>query len=58
MSNGLSQAIKVGNQLFLSGQLGFDDSTGQLVKGGISEETKQIFVNIKKVLDAAGASPK
>jgi 2-iminobutanoate/2-iminopropanoate deaminase len=50
------QAIKVGNQIFLSGQLGIDSSTGKVVEGGIVAETRQIFVNMGNVLEAAGAS--
>jgi enamine deaminase RidA (YjgF/YER057c/UK114 family) len=50
------QAIKVGNQVFLSGQLGVDVAIGKLVSGGVVEETRQIFVNMGHVLEAAGAS--
>ncbi len=51
-----SQAIKVGNMLFCSGQLGIDPATGDFVPGGAKEQTVQIFKNIKAVLEAAGAS--
>jgi 2-iminobutanoate/2-iminopropanoate deaminase len=50
-----SQAVKLGNLLFTSGQipLGLD---GQIVQGGIREQTHQVFANLKAVLEAAGAS--
>ena len=49
-----SPAVRVGNLLYLSGQLG-TDSTG-LVKGGIEAETRQALTNIKKLLEANGSS--
>jgi 2-iminobutanoate/2-iminopropanoate deaminase len=48
-----SQAIKVGNLLFLSGQIGIDPNTGNLVTGGIVAETRQVMNNIRAVLEAA-----
>lgn len=50
-----SQAVKLGNLLFTSGQipLGLD---GQIVQGGIQEQTHQVFANLKGVLEAAGSS--
>jgi len=50
-----SQAIKTGNFLFLSGQIGIDPQTKKLVEGGIEAQTKQVFKNIKAVLAEAGA---
>jgi 2-iminobutanoate/2-iminopropanoate deaminase len=49
-----SQAIRSGDMLFASGQIGLDPATGQLVPGGITEQTKRVFENIKAVLAAAG----
>jgi 2-iminobutanoate/2-iminopropanoate deaminase len=49
-----SQAIRSGDMLFASGQIGLDPATGQLVPGGISEQTKRVFENIKAVLAEAG----
>lgn len=49
-----SQAVKVGNLVFLSGQIPLDPKTGTLVKG-IAAETRQVFENIKAVLEAAGS---
>jgi 2-iminobutanoate/2-iminopropanoate deaminase len=48
-----SQGIKVGNLLFTSGQVAFG-LDGQLVQGGIKEQTNQVFANLKAVLAAAG----
>jgi 2-iminobutanoate/2-iminopropanoate deaminase len=52
----LSQAIKAGDWVFASGQLGMDPRTGRLVEGGIRAETKQVCENLKAVLEAAGSS--
>ncbi len=45
-----SQAIWAGNFLFLSGQIPFDPKTGELVKGDIRQQTRQVLENIKGVL--------
>lgn len=50
-----SQAIKLGGLLFTSGQIPLD-AAGQLVDGGIEEQTHQVFRNLEAVLKAAGAS--
>ncbi|GHT53564.1 reactive intermediate/imine deaminase [Bacteroidia bacterium] len=49
-----SQAIKTGNLVFCSGQLGLDPATGTFVPGGVVEQTEQAFKNIKAVLAEAG----
>jgi 2-iminobutanoate/2-iminopropanoate deaminase len=49
-----SQAVKAGNLLFVSGQIPVDPKTGDVVKGGIREQTRQALENIKAVLEAAG----
>ncbi|WP_426450015.1 RidA family protein [Paenibacillus sp. S-38] len=48
-----SQAVRFGNLLFTSGQipLGLD---GQVVEGGVEEQTHQVFRNLQAVLEAAG----
>jgi len=51
-----SQAIKTGNLIFLSGQIGIDPQTKKLVSGGVEAQAKQIFKNISAVLKEAGAS--
>ena len=52
----LSQAIKVGDWVFASGQLGMDPKTGRLIGGGIKGETRQVCENLKAVLEAGGSS--
>ncbi|MGC8544069.1 MAG: RidA family protein [Vulcanisaeta sp.] len=51
-----SQAVKVGNTLFVSGQIPIDPATGQLVKGGVREQAERVLENIKAILEAAGFS--
>jgi 2-iminobutanoate/2-iminopropanoate deaminase len=51
-----SQAIKTGNFLFLSGQVGMNPGTNKVVEGGVEAQAKQIFKNISAVLEQAGAS--
>lgn len=51
-----SQAVKVGQFIFLSGQTGIDPKTQRVVEGGIEEQTTQAFSNIKAILQAAGAT--
>jgi 2-iminobutanoate/2-iminopropanoate deaminase len=46
----LSEVVRVGEMLYLSGQLGVD-SSGKLVTGGIKAETKQVMENIRSVLE-------
>lgn len=50
-----SAAVRVGDMLYLSGQLGTDGG-GALVKGGIEPETRQAMENIRQVLQANGSS--
>jgi 2-iminobutanoate/2-iminopropanoate deaminase len=50
-----SAAVRVGPLLYLSGQIGMD-STGHLVPGGISAETRQTLENIRTVLEHNGSS--
>lgn len=49
-----SQAILVDNTLYASGQLGIDPATGDFVAGGVTEQTEQVFRNIKAILTEAG----
>lgn len=49
-----SQAVRVGDMLFASGQVALDPATGQLVAGGITEQTTRVLENIKAVLAKAG----
>lgn len=51
-----SQAIKAGPFLFGSGQIPIDPVTGQVVNGGIKEQTERVMESIKAVIEAAGYS--
>ena len=51
-----SDAVRVGNILYLSGKLGTDPVTNQLVPGGIGPETRQALENIRRTLEANGSS--
>jgi 2-iminobutanoate/2-iminopropanoate deaminase len=50
-----SQGVQSGDLVFTSGQIPLDPSTGQLVEGGIREQTIRVFENLKAVLAAAGS---
>lgn len=52
----LSQAVKAGGFVFVSGTLGLRPGTTELVSGGIEEETRQTLDNIASVLRTAGSS--
>ena len=45
-----SQAVCAGNMVFVSGQLGINPKTGQLVEGGIEPQTRQALENVKSIL--------
>ena len=51
-----SQAIRIGDFLYTSGQVALDPATGQIVAGGIEAQTTRVLENLKAVLEAAGAS--
>lgn len=51
-----SQAIRVGQWLYTSGQIPLNPATGELVAGGIVEQTEQVMNNLAAVLEAAGLS--
>jgi len=53
-----SEAVKVGNTVYLSGQIGFNAQTKKLVSGGIKAEANQVMTNIKTSLDKYGYSMK
>ncbi len=50
-----SQAVKVGNTVYLSGQIGLDPATMQMVEG-IEAQVHRVFTNLKAVAEAAGGS--
>ena len=49
-----SQAIRTSGLVFTSGQIPLDPATGKLVDGDIQEQTRQVMVNLRAVLKAAG----
>ena len=51
-----SQAVRIGDLLYTSGQVALDPATGQIVSGGIEAQTVQVLENLKGVLQAAGAT--
>ncbi len=51
-----SQAIVYNGVAYLSGQIPLDPATGQIVEGGIEEQTTRVLENLGAVLTAAGAT--
>ena len=51
-----SAAVRVGNMLYLSGQMGTNDKGNQLVPGGIEAETRRTLANMKAILERHGSS--
>ncbi len=51
-----SQAVQAGNMLFVSGQVAFDPTTGDLIQETLEAETTQVMKNLQAVLTAAGAT--
>jgi reactive intermediate/imine deaminase len=51
-----SPAVRVGNMLYLSGQIGSLPGSRDLVPGGVGPETRQVLENVKRVLESAGSS--
>ncbi|HEY8987307.1 MAG TPA: Rid family detoxifying hydrolase [Streptomyces sp.] len=51
-----SQAVRRGNIISVSGQVGLDPATNKLVEGGIAEQTRQTLTNLEAALKNAGAS--
>lgn len=51
-----SQAVRVGNTVYLSGQIPLDPASGQLVQGDIRAEIERAFANLQAVCEAAGGT--
>ena len=51
-----SQAIRLDDLVFVSGQIPLDPKTGEIVSGEIEDETRQVLHNLKAVLEASGAN--
>ncbi|KAL2080456.1 hypothetical protein ACEWY4_024249 [Coilia grayii] len=50
-----SQAVVVDRTMYISGQLGLDTASGQLVAGGVQAQAKQALINMGEILKAAGS---
>jgi 2-iminobutanoate/2-iminopropanoate deaminase len=51
-----SQAIRIGDLVFVSGQIPLRPGGSQLVGPGIAEQTEQVFANLRAILEAAGST--
>ena len=51
-----SHAVRAGDLVFVSGQPGIDPATGAVPAGGFDAEARQAFVNLQRVVEAAGAT--
>lgn len=51
-----SQAVKVGNHVYISGQIPLDPATMQLITGDIRQQLHQVFMNLRAIAQAAGGS--
>ncbi|HKN21380.1 MAG TPA: RidA family protein [Terracidiphilus sp.] len=51
-----AQGVRVGNLIFTAGQGGLDPISGQVVAGGVKEQTERTIANLKAVLEAGGSS--
>jgi 2-iminobutanoate/2-iminopropanoate deaminase len=51
-----SQAVRAGNTVYFSGQIPLDPATGELVPGGIREQTERVLKNVSALVKAAGAT--
>jgi 2-iminobutanoate/2-iminopropanoate deaminase len=51
-----SPAVRAGNLVFVSGQVPKDPWTGQILPGDVRRQTKYVFANLERVLNAAGAT--
>lgn len=50
-----SQAIQTGSMIYTSGQIALDPQTGEMVMGGVEEQTQQVIENLRAVLEAANS---
>jgi 2-iminobutanoate/2-iminopropanoate deaminase len=52
----LVQGLRIGNLLHAAGQVGQDPQTGELVSGGVAAQAERTLLNVRAILEAAGAS--
>ncbi len=51
-----NQAVRIGDTIYVAGQIPVDPATNQVVEGGIEAQTRRVLENIKAILEAAGSS--
>ena len=51
-----SQAVKANGFVFISGQVALNPATGQLVEGGIAQQTERVLENLRGIVEASGSS--
>lgn len=51
-----SQAIKAGGMIFAAGQIPLDPTSGEMISGGVQQQTERVIQNLSAVLSAAGSS--
>ena len=51
-----SQAVRAGDTLYVSGMIGLDPATGQLVDGGVAAQAERVFASLAAIAAAAGGS--
>jgi 2-iminobutanoate/2-iminopropanoate deaminase len=51
-----SQAIRTDSMIYAAGQTGIDPATGDLIAGGVEEQTRQVLTNLQNVIETAGSS--
>lgn len=52
----LRSIVRAGDTLYISGQIGNDPTTDEVVSGGVSEEVRQALENVKRLIESEGAS--
>jgi len=51
-----SQAVRANGFIYTAGQIPFDPATGQIIEGGVAQQTARVFENLKAIVEAAGSS--
>ena len=51
-----SQAVKTDNLLFTAGQIAISPQSGEMIQGGVAEQTKQVLDNLSAIIEEAGAT--
>ena len=51
-----SQGVKIGDFVYTAGQIALDPASGEIIEGGITEQTRRVMNNLSAILEAAGTS--